>query len=346
MTSIIPPVLHDYREETEAALVRALSGATDVALLDFPSHMNVGDGMIWAGEIAYLNSLGTRIRYACDIERYSFDALNKSHPQGPILLHGGGNLGDVWPEFQKFRERVVQDFPDRKIIQLPQTLYFGSPEGALKTDQVFGAHDDLTVMLRDDKSMQRAAELLPSVKAVFVRDMALGWSPDVRKSDGTRGVLILARQDAEAKGSTASLARKVSELSQVEVADWGLEGMNFARWKATKLPGRLVRQFDVLLNSYWASKALHAAYNGMLHMNLKAGVDMFMNRRLIITDRLHAHVLASLMQIPHIVLDNSYGKVKSIYDDYTHQFSTAHYASSNEEALELARKLLTARNGA
>ncbi|TQJ33600.1 polysaccharide pyruvyl transferase family protein [Arthrobacter sp. SLBN-122] len=334
-------VISGFRLETETALIEALDGIDQVALLDFPSHMNVGDGMIWAGERAYLGSLGIRVRYTCDIERYSPIALNRMLPTGAILLHGGGNLGDVWPKFQAFRERVVQDFPGRKIIQLPQTLFYDSPTRARETDRIFGNHPDLTVMLRDENSMERAEKLLPSVRTVFVRDMALGWSPDVPASNMSRNVLILARRDTESKGSTASLAKELSNIAEVEVADWGLKALNHAKWKAVKIPGRVARQNEVLLNLPLTAKVLAQSYERMLKMNLHAGIHEFSNRKLIITDRLHAHVLASLMQIPHVVLDNSYGKVRSIYEDYTHQFPSARFATSQTEALELASELLT-----
>jgi exopolysaccharide biosynthesis predicted pyruvyltransferase EpsI len=44
-------------------------------------------------------------------------------PDDPILLHGGGNFGDVWPGFQRFREQVIRESPNRRIIQLPQTIH-------------------------------------------------------------------------------------------------------------------------------------------------------------------------------------------------------------------------------
>lgn len=329
-----------FNEETQNSLKLALDGSTDVSLLDFPSYMNVGDSMIWAGERTYLKAMGVTVHYACDIERYSAKALEKSHPSSVILLQGGGNLGDLWPSFQEFREKVVRDFPERKIIQLPQTLHFESPAAARKANEIFGAHPDLTVMLRDGNSMQRAAHLLPSVRTVFVRDMALGWDPKVSGSNQTRGILILARRDAEAAGSTASLQYDLHQFAEVEVADWGLDGLRHVKWKASKIPGGIVRQVAPLKDSPTVSKLLGRSYNRMLDMNLEAGIGLFENRRLIVTDRLHAHVLASLMNIPHIVMDNSYGKIKSIFDDYTHKFSCAHFAGSNQEAKDLAVDLL------
>ena len=37
----------------------------------------------------------------------------------------------------------------------------------------------------------------------------------------------------------------------------------------------------------------------------------------VITDRLHAHILCLLMGIPHVVVDNNYGKLGSFLEAWT-----------------------------
>lgn len=332
--------LKELRSTTTAVLLDVLDGEKNVAVLDFPGHMNVGDSMIWAGEMAYLRSVGVNVRYTCDIERFSITALRRAHPHGPILLHGGGNLGDIWPRFQQFREDIVQAFPDRKIVQLPQTLYFESENRAAQANQIFGEHRDFTVLLRDNNSMDRSRSHLPSVRTMFAPDMALGWTPNSAPSESNRGILILARRDSEAKGNIASLERELSQLAPVEADDWGLTGRSLAKWKAARIPGSLVRRFNALHNVPVSSFVLDSAYRSMLMMNLHAGTSAFKNRSLIVTDRLHAHVLAGLMGIPHVVLDNSYGKVGSIFKDYTGTFESAHFAQDEDEALSISRGIL------
>jgi hypothetical protein len=39
--------------------------------------------------------------------------------------------------------------------------------------------------------------------------------------------------------------------------------------------------------------------------------------RVVITDRLHGHILCTLLEIPHVVLDNSYGKISRFLDSFT-----------------------------
>lgn len=60
----------------------------------------------------------------------------------------------------------------------------------------------------------------------------------------------------------------------------------------------------------------------------------------MITDRLHGHILCLLLGLPHVLLDNTYGKLKDFYDTWTKGCALAIWANSPGEALERARPLL------
>jgi pyruvyl transferase EpsO len=61
--------------------------------------------------------------------------------------------------------------------------------------------------------------------------------------------------------------------------------------------------------------------------------------RAVVSDRLHAHVLSVLLGLPHVLLDNNYGKVRAVYDTWTSACELAHWVDSPEEALAIARGL-------
>ncbi len=64
--------------------------------------------------------------------------------------------------------------------------------------------------------------------------------------------------------------------------------------------------------------------------------------RVVVTDRLHGHIFCILMGIPHVILDNSYGKLMSFHQTYTYDAGPAvRVASSLSDALFIARELLT-----
>jgi len=67
---------------------------------------------------------------------------------------------------------------------------------------------------------------------------------------------------------------------------------------------------------------------------------MFQGSRVVITDRLHAHILATLMGIPNVAMDNDYGKIEGIYSNYTGRFSTAHFAQDEAQLISTVNSLL------
>jgi pyruvyl transferase EpsO len=56
----------------------------------------------------------------------------------------------------------------------------------------------------------------------------------------------------------------------------------------------------------------------------------------VITDRLHAHILSLLLGIPNIILDNSYGKVRDFHETWTSGSDIVTMATSPEHARSLA----------
>jgi pyruvyl transferase EpsO len=55
-----------------------------------------------------------------------------------------------------------------------------------------------------------------------------------------------------------------------------------------------------------------------------------------VTDRLHAHILSVLLDLPHVVLDNNYGKVSGFMSCWTAGFPGVSTATSLPEALAWA----------
>ena len=120
------------------------------ALVDVPNHSNVGDSAIFLGELAWLEAIGApRPDYICDIYSYRESDLRERVPHGTILIHGGGNLGDLWKAQQALREQIVSAFPDHRIVQLPQTIHFQSPAALERAAALFSNHKQLTIVARD-----------------------------------------------------------------------------------------------------------------------------------------------------------------------------------------------------
>ncbi len=54
-----------------------------------------------------------------------------------------------------------------------------------------------------------------------------------------------------------------------------------------------------------------AAFERMAAARVERGLALLSRGRRIVTDRLHGHILATLLGIPHVALDNDYGKLSA-----------------------------------
>ena len=55
------------------------------------------------------------------------------------------------------------------------------------------------------------------------------------------------------------------------------------------------------------------------------------------SDRLHAHILCLLMGIPHVLLDNTYGKVRSFHETWTQASVLTVFEDDFPRAIDRAR---------
>ena len=311
-------------------VVRPLLGDGRVALLDFPAHSNVGDSAIWLGELACLRASGiTRLRHACDLRNYDRREVARRIGRGTILLHGGANFGDLWPEYQQFRERVISDFPDNPIVQLPQSIHFQHRAALDRARRVVNAHQSFTLLVRDRRSLELAGnEFRAPISLCPDLAFCLGAIP--RPGAPVRPLLWLSRTDHEAGGERPSgAARDIC-------ADWiGEPPMRLA-----SLSRRISR-----LGARWrlAARLLHRPqarlYEALATRRLDRGCRLLSSARVVITDRLHGHILCVLLGIPHVVLDNNYGKVRGFHETWTDSCELAHWSDSATEALAIASSL-------
>jgi exopolysaccharide biosynthesis predicted pyruvyltransferase EpsI len=59
----------------------------------------------------------------------------------------------------------------------------------------------------------------------------------------------------------------------------------------------------------------------------------------VVTDRLHGHILCTLAEIPHVVVPDRHGKIRNYWDTWTHAVPFARWAPDASTALEIADAL-------
>jgi pyruvyl transferase EpsO len=302
------------------------------ALLDFPSYPNAGDSAIWVGGRAALADAGMGPpAYVCDKRTFEPDLLARRVGTGPILIHGGGNFGDVYRSHQRLREEVVRRFPGNPVVQLPQSIHFVDPGAAQRARAVFQAHPRFTLLVRDEPSRRRAHDEL-GLAARLCPDLSLGLGPlrPARRGGGGGGILWIARAD--------EWARHAPPASSPEggVSDWPRERMTARRLWASLL-GRGIRAG--LGRALPLSSLLTRTYDPAARARLACAIAWMGSADVVVTDRLHGHVLALLLGIPHVLLDDRTGKVHALHAAWTSGVAGIRVARDPAEALDLARAL-------
>jgi exopolysaccharide biosynthesis predicted pyruvyltransferase EpsI len=308
-----------------------ISTGTRCALVDFPYHPNVGDSAIWLGETAWLARRDVQIVYCCDTGTYSREKLAATLEDGVILIHGGGNLGDLWQNHQDLRERIIRDFPDRPIIQLPQTIHFRKRKAADDTCKILDAHSNLMILCRDQQSLDFARRHF-AARSELCPDMAFALGPLSRVAAPHQDVVWLSRSDEESQALPLPQA-----VPGVQVLDWLDEPDTPEHDQAHEWRRQICRNPED-----WRSvlSSLMASYNSLAAERVRRGRQLLSSGKVVIADRLHGHILCLLQGIPHVVVDNNYGKNRSFYEAWTHSCELTSWANSPTEALVVAQRML------
>lgn len=318
------------QQRTLQVLKRSIEPGCDVALLDFPRHQNAGDSLIWLGALRYLDRLGVRVRYTADCMLLQPDELRRRVPDGPILITGGGNLGDRWLVHQRFRERIVATFPDRRIVQLPQSVEFTTDFGLTRAQEVLGAHPDLVLMARDRTAEARCRALFPDARTVFCPDLAFGLGEDERPRVPAHDVTVLLRRDSESTGATMQFPDWVS----THRVDWGLHGVRNLAWWGCRFPEDVARVMPRLARR--AIPAIERGFTGIAELNRRDATRIVRSGQVLVTDRLHAAVLGRLLRVPTFAIDNSNGKVGDLHRDYLGALGGVTLCRTPEDAVAAA----------
>ncbi len=282
------------------------------ALVDFPDHANVGDSAIWLGELALLRQItGRDPCYVSTWHDFDLDAFRDACPDGVLFLHGGGNLGDIWPHHQRFREDILANVRDRPVVQLPQSIHFRVPSEVDRFAALVADHPDFVLYVRDTRSLDFAREHL-ACPSHLAPDSAYALGEQSR-AVAQCDVLMLMRTDDERQGyalPSAELATVVDWLEDDAHLPVGIDA------KARK--AQAVSRVD-------------------------RGLRLLAQGRVVVTDRLHGHILADLLGISHVVLDNDYGKIAAYLDAWPAPDAIVTKASTIEHAMVLAKQRVDAR---
>lgn len=305
-----------------AQVLDSVLPAGRIALVDFPDHSNVGDSAIWLGEMAYLRKRGRLPVYYSAITDFDDTACRTAIGGGPILIHGGGNMGTLWPKHEAFRLHLLRTHRGHPIVQMPESIHYADPEAAKEMAEAIRAHGKFTLLVRDARSLAFAREhfdcpihLCPDAALMLGRQ---------QRGPASSPVFALLRTDHErAPGTDEALP------AGVIADDWLIED------PAQKRHLRLSLKLNRLLNrDPMAQRATRQ--RRLAEWRFQRGLAMLSAGEIVVTDRLHAHILSLLLDIPHVLLDNSYGKVAGFANQWTGDYAGLLRATTRAEGFATA----------
>ena len=357
------------REAIGAALQNLPSFRT-CALLDYPDHLNAGDHLIWLGTVLYLTvERGLDILYTSSLADFSPAELERAAGDSPIFLQGGGNLGDLWPDSQRFRERIISTYADRPVVILPQTIHFSTDASLRQAMKIFNAHPDLTIFARDHHSYELGSKYFEKCRVILAPDMAFFLEqvplPSYAPS-GKREIKYLCRSDAELDQDFSAERLGLTNIVEENWStySWAYAGRgklrDYGEWywqipgaidffreswqRGLSRPGQLLSWRRFLEIAPYTTKLSSPSIKKYSNFSWKIFHDsicQLLRSRLLISNRLHGHVLASMLGLPNILLPGSYHKNQSFYESWSTGSQISSFVSEPDRVKQEAERLLS-----
>jgi pyruvyl transferase EpsO len=291
-------------------------------LMIYPGYLNGGDGLIWLGELRLFEDLGVRVVSSFPdtrIDKHFIDSLDYEL----ILIQGGGNFGDIWPGLNECRRKVIDNYRHKKIVQLPVTIEFRDKQKLLEMQSAISKHPSFVLTVRDEISYKFAKEhfncdthLVPDT--AFYNDMSV--FTDIISSQRCRDILYFMRTDKESNVKVEDIEKDTKDWLDYLTPAMILKNYIFCRilfrdyfrflpevLNKTRTIMKFKKYMYRIMENYHRKKFIVEINNVIREMN---------KYRLVVTDRLHIHMLSVLCDVPSILVSGIYHKNEAYYNTW------------------------------
>jgi pyruvyl transferase EpsO len=280
-----------------------------------------------------------RVVYVSSARSYRRRDLVRSMGAGGPIFLVGGYFGDFWGAQPRgrlaFFLSVIGEFKDHPIVLLPQSISFEDSLVLAEARAAIRNHPNLKVFVRDAFSYERARSCFGGSELILCPDTVfhLAGQPWMRlRGQSSRAVLYLKRQDW---ASRQDFSPSALGMPWLEVSDWASFDRDFR--SSVYIPGlnRLIRevwQRRLAIGREWVSRRKWLGSHPFVveprpwprqELNLRSlglahsGIYHLAGRKVVITNRLHGHILSTLLGIPHVLLLGPYRKMESFFQTWT-----------------------------
>lgn len=308
-------LINHLREKIQKELTPIVDN--DYVYLDLPYHHNIGDTLIWEGTREFLKTVPYKCLYYASKDSFRYRKLPKNVI---ILLHGGGNFGDLYRLHSEFRKKIIKLYPDNKVVLLPQTVFYEDMSLLQSDVDFYAAHPNVTICAREQVSFNFLTENFKN-QVLLLPDMA--FYLDLKKykvfEDENR-VLYLKRTDKELVN-----ANMVKIPANSEQHDWPTYENHYGEFD-------MVERFTHLLRIIFKICGLRDRILARLEdwkrnwyyrrKYVQMGVSFLSPYHTIYTTRLHVLILGVLLAKKIYLINNTSGKVVNFYNTWLNELDS------------------------
>ena len=308
-------LINHLREKIQKELTPIVDN--DYVYLDLPYHHNIGDTLIWEGTREFLKTVPYKCLYYASKDSFRYRKLPKNVI---ILLHGGGNFGDLYRLHSEFRKKIIKLYPDNKVVILPQTVFYEDMSLLQSDVDFYAAHPNVTICAREQVSFNFLTENFKN-QVLLLPDMA--FYLDLKKykvfEDENR-VLYLKRTDKELVN-----ANMVKIPANSEQHDWPTYENHYGEFD-------MVERFTHLLRIIFKICGLRDRILARLEdwkrnwyyrrKYVQMGVSFLSPYHTIYTTRLHVLILGVLLAKEIYLINNTSGKVVNFYNTWLNELDS------------------------
>lgn len=284
-------------------------------MLATAEHTNIGDAAITLAEQQLLGKLFPEY-FQVEISTYEFNQKEEYlhailNPEDILFIHGGGNIGDLYKQEEMLHRKIVSEFPNNKIIILPQTICFSDSElGQMeqeKSARIYSRHRDLTLLVRGKTSLDFARSHFSKVRTMLMPDMVhvLRTTYEFDRS----GSLLCLRNDVE------------GTLNDEQ------------RLKIEEIAAKIVGSVDHRTNVH--TEDVSRDIRGMV---VRSELMRYSRHQVVITDRLHGMIFSAITGTPCVVLSSYNHKIREYYEAFFSDSNAVFFIGDELEKLETAIK--------
>lgn len=297
-----------------------------ILLIGTPIHGNYGDHLIALAECSFVRTHFPDyhlIDCTMPFSKYFFKRIIKSvNKDDIIMISGGGWLGSDWPDNERFVRRILTSYNNNLIVIMPQTVSYKHNDIFQKQGkEIYTRAKKLVFCTRDQRSYDfiLSKGFTDKSKAFLMPDFALFYSTDIYNENKSEIINICFRDDVE-----VSMNPKIREMIFSYLNEKGYK----YKTVTTNINGYVIPLKKRL--SKTESKLREISYG-----------------RLLITDRLHAMIMAALTGTPCLAFDNSTHKVSGVYKWITNRDNIMLLSNNDDpiKAIEVALNYSPSRDG-